>query len=186
MEELELLSGTVCAIVYQNEENGYTVLKLDSESEGVVTVVGVVPLVRTGERLLISGRWQSHAQYGRQFGAEFLERLMPETTQQILAYLSSRSVKGIGPRTAEKIVGRFGEASLEVLEHHPERLCEISGISPQTAREMSESFSKQAGVRRLMEFLTTHGLRAQLAMRLYRLYGEYAVDELIDNSTAIA
>ena len=181
MEELELLSGTVCAIVFQNEENGYTVLKLDSEGEGVVTVVGVIPLVRSGERLLISGRWQSHAQYGRQFAAEFLERLMPETVQQILAYLSSRSVKGIGPRTAEKIVNRFGEASLEILEHQPERLCEISGISPQKAREMSESFSAQAGVRRLMEFLTTHGLRAQLAMRLYRLYGEYAENEVLEN-----
>ncbi len=181
MEELELLQGTVCAIVFQNTENGYTVLKLDSEESGVVTVVGVIPLVRAGERLLISGKWQSHAQYGRQFSAEFLERLMPETAQQILAYLSSRAVKGIGPRTAAKIVERFGEQSLEILEHQPERLTEISGISPKKAQEMSESFVKQAGVRRLIEFLTTHGLRSQLAMRLYRVFGEYAVDEIVSD-----
>ena len=100
-QELELLAGTVCAVIFQNTENGYTVMKLDSETEGVVTVVGVIPLVRAGERLLISGKWQSHAQYGRQFSAEFLERLMPETAQQILAYLSSRTLRGIGPKTAQ-------------------------------------------------------------------------------------
>ena len=180
-QELELLAGTVCAVIFQNTENGYTVMKLDSETEGVVTVVGVIPLVRAGERLLISGKWQSHAQYGRQFSAEFLERLMPETAQQILAYLSSRTVRGIGPKTAQKIVARFGEASLEILEHQPERLLEIPGISPKKAQEMNESFVRQAGVRRLIEFLSTHGLRAQLAMRLYRVFGEYAVDAIVDN-----
>ncbi len=180
-QELELLQGTVCAIVYQNTENGYTVLKLDSEQEGVVTVVGVIPLVRAGERLLISGKWQSHAQYGRQFSAEFLERLMPETAQQILAYLSSRAVRGIGPKTAAKIVARFGEQTLEILEHQPERLTEIPGISPRKAQQMSDSFVSQAGVRRLIEFLTTHGLRSQMAMRLYRVFGEFAVDAIIDN-----
>ncbi len=179
--ELELLAGTVCAIVFQNTENGYTVLKLDSETEGVVTVVGVIPMVRAGERLLISGRWQSHAQYGRQFSAEFLERLMPETEQQILAYLSSRTVRGIGPKTAAKIVGRFGAQALEILEHQPERLTDISGISLKKAMEMHESFVSQAGVRRLIEFLSTHGLRAQMAMKLYRAFGEYAVDALVDN-----
>ena len=180
-EELELLQGTVCAVIYQNTENGYTVMKLESEMEGVVTVVGVIPVVCVGERLLISGKWQFHAQYGRQFSAEFLERLMPETAQQILAYLSSRTVRGIGPITAQKIVSRFGEASLEILEHDPDRLAEIPGISLKKAREMNESFVSQAGIRRLIEFLTMHGMRAQLAMRLYRMYGDYAVDAVIDN-----
>ena len=180
-QELSLLRGTVCAVVFQNEENGYTVLKLDSEGEGVITVVGTIPLVSVGERLMITGKWQSHAQYGRQFSAEFLERLMPETRQQILAYLSSRTIRGIGPRTAVKIVDRFGESALEVLEHHPERLAEISGITPQKARAMSEAFASQTGVRRLIEFLTSHGLNAQIAMRLYRSYGEYAIDEIKEN-----
>ncbi len=179
--EQELLQGTVCAVVFQNEENGYTVLKLDSETEGVVTVVGTIPLVHVGERLLIAGKWQTHAQYGRQFFAEFLERLMPETAGQILAYLSSRTVRGIGPKTAVKIVERFGERSLEILEHHPERLTEISGITVQKAKQMSEAFAGQVGIRRLIEFLTTHRLPAQLAMRLYRSFGEYALDEVKEN-----
>lgn len=180
-QELELLQGTVCAVVFQNEENGYTVLKLDSESDGVITVVGTIPLVQAGERLRITGKWQSHAQYGRQFAAEFLERLMPETVPQILAFLSSRTVKGIGPKTAAKIVERFGADSLDILEHHPERLAELSGITPQKAKAMSESFANQTGIRRLIEFLTSHGLNAQLAMHLYRDFGDYAIDEVQEN-----
>ncbi len=180
-QELSLLRGTVCAVVYQNEQNGYTVLKLDSEEEGIVTVVGTIPLVSVGERLMITGKWQSHAQYGRQFSAEFLERLMPETRQQILAYLSSRTVRGIGPKTAVKIVDRFGEQALEILEHHPERLAELPGITLQKAKSMSESFASQTGIRRLIEFLTINGLGAQLAMRLYRSFGEYAIDEVKEN-----
>lgn len=180
-QELELLQGTVCAVVFQNEENGYTVLKLDSESDGVITVVGTIPLVSVGERLQITGKWQSHAQYGRQFSAEFLERLMPQTTQQILAYLSSRSVKGIGPKTAAKIVERFGDRSLEILEHHPEQLAQLSGVTLQKAKAMSESFARQTGIRRLIEFLSAHGINAQLAMHLYRSFGEFAIDEVQEN-----
>lgn len=180
-QELALLQGTVCAVVFQNEENGYTVFKLDSDSDGIITVVGTVPLIQVGERLQISGKWQSHAQYGRQFGAEFLERLMPQTTQQILAFLSSRSVKGIGPKTAARIVERFGEQSLEVLEHRPELLAEISGITLLKAKAMCESFASQVGVRRLIEFLTVHGLKAQIAMHLYRTFGDYAIEEVQEN-----
>ncbi|MBE6932984.1 MAG: ATP-dependent RecD-like DNA helicase [Ruminococcaceae bacterium] len=180
-QELELLRGTVCAVVFQNEENGYTVLKLDSEGDGIITVVGTIPLVSVGERLMITGKWQAHAQYGRQFSAEFLERLMPETKQQILAYLSSRTIRGIGPKTAVKIVDRFGENALEIIEHHPEQLAQIAGITMQKAKAMSEAFASQTGVRRLIEFLTSHGLSAQIAMRLYRSYGEYAIDEIREN-----
>lgn len=87
-----------------------------------------------GERLAIVGKWTRHQSFGQQFEAEFLERLMPETTSEILAFLSSRAVKGIGPRTAEKIVGRFGDQSLTVLEQDPMRLTEIPGITEKRRR----------------------------------------------------
>ncbi len=180
-QKMELLQGVVRTILFQNEENGYSVVKLNSDEIGLVTVVGTIPLVHVGERLLVTGRWQAHAQYGRQFAAEFLERLMPETSQEILAYLSSRAVKGIGPKSAVRIVERFGDQTLKIMERQPKRLAEISGISFQRAEMIAKSFAAQVGVRHLIEFLSSHGLRAQYAMRLYRRFGEYAIDEVTEN-----
>ena len=179
--ESEMIRGTVQGIVFQNAENGYTVLRLRTEGGETVTVTGTIPMTVVGERLVIAGKWGRHPSHGPQFEAEFLERLMPETTQEIFAYLSSRAVKGIGAKTAAKIVERFGAQSLEVLENEPERLAEIAGISRSKAAEMSASFRRQSGVRRLIEFLTIHRLPAELAVRLYRIYGPDAQDALRDD-----
>ena len=180
-QESQMIQGTVLAVIYQNPENGYCVLKVRTEQGEAVTVVGVIPMCVVGERLAIVGRWTRHQSFGQQFEAEFLERLMPETTSEILAFLSSRAVKGIGPKMAEKIVSRFGEKSLNVLEQDPMQLTQIPGISEKKAQEMSESFQKQFGIRRLIEFLTIYHLPAQLAVRLYRAYGELAQEALRDD-----
>ena len=179
--EQEVLCGTVAAIVFQNQENGYTVLRLRSQDGELVTVVGSIPMTVVGERLSITGRWANHASYGRQFEAELLERLMPETSEEILAYLSSRAVKGVGEKTAQRIVAAFGSHSLDVMENEPGKLAQLPGISQSKAREISESFRRQVGMRRLIEFLAAHHLPAELAMRLYRAYGELAVDALRDD-----
>ncbi|MCI8619434.1 MAG: ATP-dependent RecD-like DNA helicase [Oscillospiraceae bacterium] len=179
--ELEILQGTVQAVVYQNYENGYTVLRLNAETGQMVTVVGTIPLAIMGERLVVTGKWSNHASYGRQFEAEFLERLMPETTPEILSYLSSRTVKGIGPKLAARIVERFGSQTLAVIEQEPQRLAEVSGISMAKAREIGQSFRQQVGMRRLIEFLTLHHLPGELAVKLYRLYGEQAVELLYND-----
>lgn len=147
----------------------------------MVTVVGSIPMTVVGERLSITGHWTTHASYGRQFEAELLERLMPESKDEIFSYLSSRAVKGVGERTAKRIVQAFGDRSLDVMENEPEKLAQIPGISEKKAREISESFRKQVGMRRLIEFLAAHQLPAELAMRLYRAYGELAVDALQDD-----
>ena len=179
--EQEMLYGTVTAVIFQNQENGYTVLRLRSQDEDTVTVVGTIPMTVVGERLAVTGRWTSHASYGRQFEADLLERLMPETGEEILAYLSSRAVKGIGEKTAQRIVAAFGSHSLDILENEPEKLTQISGISRKKALEMSESFKRQVGMRRLIEFLAAHHLPVELSMRLYRVYGELAVEALEDD-----
>ena len=173
--ESQMIQGTVLAVVYQNPENGYCVLKVRTEDGQTITVVGTIPMSVAGERLAIVGKWTRHQSFGQQFEAEFLERLMPETTSEILAFLSSRAIKGIGAKTAEKIVRLFGEKSLEILEQDPMQLTQIPGITQKKAQEMSESFQKQSGIRRLIEFLTMYHLPAQLAVRLYRAYGELAV-----------
>ena len=179
--EQELISGTIAAVLFQNQENGYAVLKLDSEDGAKITVVGTVPVPIVGERLIITGKWTTHSAYGRQFEAEFLERLLPDTVADIRAYLSSRAVRGIGPKTAEKIVAKFGEDSLKVLDSEPERLAEISGISMKAALEMGVSFRRQVGIRRLIEFLSAYRIPAEIAVRLYRVYGDGAMERLRDN-----
>ena len=174
--EQEILYGVVTAVVYQNPENGYAVLRFRTQEGETVTVVGTIPMTAAGERLAVTGRWTAHASYGRQFEAELLERYLPESRDEILSYLSSRAIKGVGERTAQRIVAAFGEKSLEVLENEPDRLAQVPGISASKAREISENFRRQVGMRRLIEFLAQYHLPAALALRLYRAYGEVAVD----------
>lgn len=176
-----MIRGTVQTVVYQNPENGYAVLRVNTEDGQQITVVGTVPMTVPGERLIVTGKWGYHASHGRQFEAEFLERLMPETGNEIFAYLASGAVRGIGEKTAEKILQLFGEHALEVLENEPEQLAKISGISRRKALEIGESFRRQAGIRRLIEFLTLHHLPPELAVRLFRVYGDLAEDALRDD-----
>ena len=180
-QELEILQGSIGAVVYQNYENGYAVLRLQCEDGQTVTVVGTIPQPSVGERLMVTGRWGSHQSYGRQFEAEFLERLMPQTEAEILRYLSSRVIKGIGPVTAARIVRRFGAQTLQIMEQDPQRLSEVSGISPAKAAAIGEAFRLQVGMRQLMEFFALHHLPAELAVQTYKLYGESAIDLLYDD-----
>ena len=180
-QELEIIQGAVSAVVYQNYDNGYAVLRLNVGGGQNVTVVGTIPMPSAGERLMVTGKWSSHPSYGRQFEAEFLERLMPQTESEILSYLSGRIIKGIGPVTATRIVRRFGEQTLQIMEREPERLAEITGISKEKARAIGEEFRLRVGMRQLMEFFAMHQLPAELAVRTYKLYGESTVQLLYDD-----
>ncbi len=179
--ELEILQGSISAVVFQNYDNGYAVLRLGLDDGQTVTVVGTIPLPAVGERLMVTGKWSTHSSYGRQFEAEFLERLMPQTATQIVTYLSSRIIKGIGPVMANRIVNRFGDQTLLIMEREPERLSEIAGISDKKAQQIGEEFRLQVGMRHLMEFFALHHLPADLAVRTYKLYGEAAIDLLYDD-----
>ena len=180
-QELEILQGAVSAVVFQNYDNGYAVLRLTLDDRQTVTVVGTIPLPAVGERLMVTGKWSTHTSYGRQFEAEFLERLMPQTSMEIVTYLSSRIIKGIGPRMAARIVDRFGDQTLLVMEREPERLAEVSGISDKKALQIGEEFRLQVGMRHLMEFFALHHLPTDLAVKTYKLYGESAIDLLYDD-----
>ncbi len=179
--EMEILQGAISAVVYQNYDNGYAVLRLRCADGQTVTVVGTIPLPVVGERLMVTGKWGTHSSYGRQFEAEFLERLMPQTAMEIMNYLSSRVIKGIGPRMAGRIVEHFGEQTLLVMEREPERLSEVSGISLKKALTIGEEFRLQVGMRHLLEFFTLHHLPAELAVKTYKLYGESAIDLIYDD-----
>ena len=180
-EELEILQGTVSAVVYQNYDNGYAVLRLNCGGGVTVTVVGTVPLPVIGERLMVTGKWSNHSNFGRQFEAEFLERMLPQSALEIQSYLSSRAIKGIGPVMAARIVEYFGDQTLLVLEREPERLAAVPGISLEKARTFGAEFRRQAGMRQLMEFFALHQLPTELAVRAYKLYGEQTVELLYDD-----
>jgi len=178
---MEIIQGVISAVVYQNYDNGYAVLRLNVGGGQGVTVVGTIPLPAVGERLMVTGKWSNHSSYGRQFEAEFLERLMPQTSMEILSYLSSRIIKGIGPRMAARIVDHFGDETLLIMERQPERLAEVPGISREKAKLIGEEFQQRVGMRSLMEFFTLHQLPAELAVRTYKIYGEATVELLYDD-----
>ena len=180
-QEMEILQGAISAVVFQNYDNGYAVLRLNVGGGQAVTVVGTIPMPAVGERLMVTGKWSTHSSYGRQFEAEFLERLMPQTSMEILSYLSSRVIKGIGPRMAARIVDHFGEETLLVMEREPLRLAEVTGISKEKAKLIGEEFKLQVGMRQLMEFFATHQLPAELAVRTYKIYGDATIELLYDD-----
>ncbi len=173
-----IIEGTVDAVIYQNEENGYTVLRLDLGDGEPVTVVGCVPGVAPGETLWAQGGWTHHATYGPQFKAEVARRGMPSGEKAIFDYLASGAVKGVGIATARKLTDHFGDETLDVLENHPERLTEVKGITPKRAQAMGEAVRLQMGMRRLLDFLTAYGLPPQLGMPLYRRFGDGALEEV--------
>ena len=180
-QDMEILQGVISSVVFENYDNGYTVLRLSLGGGQTVTVVGTIPLPVVGEQLMVTGKWGNHPSYGKQFEAEFLERMMPQTTSGILSFLSSRTIRGIGPKMAARIVDHFGEQTLQVMEREPVRLAEVTGISPQKAAEIGEAFRLQMGVRQLMEFFALHQLPAELAVRTYKIYGDAAVELLYDD-----
>ena len=180
-EEMDIIQGTIGAVVFHNYENGYAILRISAVTGETVTVVGTIPMPVVGERLMVTGRWTTHPSYGRQFEAEFLERLMPQSVPEILGFLSSRAIKGIGPKMAARIVNHFGEQTLVVMERDYQRLAEVPGISLEKAKSIGEAFQLQIGIRQIMEFFTLHHLPAELAVRTYKLYGDSTIELLYDD-----
>lgn len=186
MEEYTELNGTIDSVVYRNDENGYAVIRMTLDDGDSATVVGCFPCVAPGEAVSAEGSWMLHSQHGRQFKAEHAIRLLPTNADDIYKYLAGGTVRGIGPATAALIVNRFGEKALDVLELHPDKLAEIKGISTSKASEMSKSFKRQAGLRRLMEFLCGYRIRPEYALRLYKFYGNSAMETLQENPYILA
>lgn len=186
MVELSEINGIISSVIYANDENGYAVVRLESDSGEMITAVGCLPYIAPGEMMSAEGSWMTHAQHGRQFKIEQSNRLLPTSADGIYEYLAGSTVRGIGPATAAMIVERFKEKSLDVLEMYPEKLAEIKGISLAKAKDMSAGFKKQAGVRRLTEFLCAYKIQPLVALKLYKTYGQTALETLHDNPYIIA
>ncbi len=181
---LDTLSGSVERITFYNPENGYSVLRLRPEGsrkipglnrDGLATVVGNLPELSPGEHLRLSGRWANHPRHGIQFQVEICEGTLPATLAGIRRYLGSGLVKGIGPRLAERIVAHFGTQTLEIIEDHPQRLLEVTDIGPMRAGRIARAWEEQQQVKEIMLFLHSHGVTTNLAVKIYKQYGESAL-----------
>ena len=181
MQELSEINGTVSAVIFRNDENGYGVVKLELDNGENTTAVGCLPYVAPGEMISAEGSWMTHAQHGRQFKIEQCSRMLPTSAEAIYEYLAGGTVRGIGPATAAMIVDRFGDKALDVLEMQPEKLAEIKGISSSKAKDISAGFKKQAGVRRLTEFLCSYGIQPIFALRMFKFYGNSAIEVVHEN-----
>ncbi len=187
------LRGSVERITFYNPENGYTVLRLRPErrvggmgNDGLITVVGNLPQVAPGEHLELLGRWVTHTRFGRQFQAETCRRTMPATAEGILRYLGSGLVKGVGKRLAERIVAVFGEDTLKILDTAPERLREVPGIGPKRAASLRAAWEEQKHIQQIMLFLHSHGVTTGLAVKIYKTYGDDALQILRENPYQLA
>ena len=182
MGERVTVEGSVDAVIFQNEENGYTVLLLRVDgADEPITVVGCIPCAAAGEGMTVTGVWVNHPVHGPQLSAESVERRLPQEEENIVSYLSSGILKGIGPATAQRLVERFGTDTLRVLEEEPERLKTIKGITAKKAVELSEAFRALTGLRQVMEFLARYDLPVYLAMAVQRTYGDNALQMLRDD-----
>lgn len=179
-DDINTLSGSVERVIYMNEDNGYTILDMSLDTNEIVTAVGIMPYVGEGESITVYGKWVHNPKYGRQFSVEQYEKIMPADSSSILRYLASGAVKGIGPKTALRIVEKYGEETFDVIENHCEWLSEISGISSKKAIEIGENFRRGAGMRSTMMFFREH-FGAALTMRIYKKWGSASVDTVKDN-----
>ena len=179
------IEGTVGAVVYSNPETGFAVLRLETD-DGIITSTGAIPGVLSGERLVLTGTWVTHPQYGEQFKAESFEVKPPSGAEQIFRYLASGVIKNIGPAKARDIVEKFGGNALEVIENEPEKLASIKGISKKSAQRIGEGYRRQAGLRRLIDFLSHYSIKPLVAIRVYRDYGDEAIDAVRENPYILA
>ncbi len=168
------LSGSIEHVIFSNEENGFAICDLGIEDE-LVTITGTMPYVGEGDVVTVTGRWVHNPKYGRQFKVEQCEKQLPADRASILRYLSSGTIKGVGPKTAQRIVEAFGEESFDIIEHHPDWLAEIPGITSKKAHAISEDFKNKSGIRSAMLFFREY-FGAALTVRIYKKWGSSAVD----------
>ena len=177
----ETINGSVENVVFSNPENHFTVMEVNVAGGEIITAVGVIPEVSAGEDVTLHGVWDSHNVFGRQFKVSFCERSMPDTAAKLFRYLASGAIKGIGPKTAIKIIERFGENSFNVLENEPETLALVNGISKSKAVEICNEFNHQYAMRKLLIELETYGITSAECTAIYKYFGLNAVDTIREN-----
>ncbi len=176
------LKGQVIGIIYQNEINSYTIAEIyDEENESTETIVGYLPFIAEGDSLKLFGKFVEHKEYGKQFKVDTFEKIMPETLDALERYLGNGTIKGVGEKTARRIVQKFQEETIEVLKYEPEKLVLIRGISKEKAIEISQSFIEHWEVWQIVGFLEKFNIGVENAKKVYDKFGINAIDEIKAN-----
>ena len=174
------LTGSIEHVIYANEENGFAICDMGTDNDELITITGILPYIGEGDVVTVYGRWVHNPKYGRQFKVEQSEKQLPADRASILRYLASGSIKGIGPKTAQRIVDEFGDETFDVIENHPDWLATINGITPKRARAIAEDFKNKAGIRSAMLFFREY-FGAAMTVRIYKKWGGNAVDMAKNN-----
>lgn len=174
-KELEKITGAVERIVYQNKENGYAVVEIETGEAEFETIFGTLPYIAEGELIAAYGSFVNSPKYGRQFRVEQYEKQLPQSEDMMIKYLSSGTIKGIGPAMAKKIVNRFGTETFDVIENNPSWLADINGISESRAEKIGEQFKEQHGLRNVMIFCSDF-FSPTVSVRAFKRWGSSAVE----------
>lgn len=174
LNDMIKMQGRVDNVLYKNDENGYSVCDIETENGEIFTATGNMPYICVGEKVEIYGKWTKHRNYGRQFVVERLQKILPTSKNDILRYLSSGAIKGIGPKIAQKIVEQYGEDTFEVIANHPSWISNIKGISINKALEMSKDFNEKSSVREILIYCKNRFSPA-MAMRIHKILGTNSI-----------
>jgi len=185
MDEKITLEGTIEEIIFRNETNGYVVCDIRCNRR-LITTVGYMPFVNEGETVKVTGRWVTHPDYGEQLKVEFYEKKLPETVDAMERYLASGIIKGVGPATAKKIVEKFGDKAIDIVQLNPEKLSEIKGISIEKALKIGQAFNEQRELKNVVMFLQEYGISPSYSAKIYKVFGDRTIEEIKKNPYRLA
>lgn len=180
---MEVLNGFIENIVFKSEDTGYVVCRIRTE-KNLVSAVGTVPFLKEGQNVKITGYWTVHKQFGNQFNIQDYEELLPTSLDGIEKYLSAGIIHGIGPVTAKKIIARFGEDTLDIMENHIERLMEIEGVGEKKFQIIYESYVEQQGLKDIILYFNKHGVTNNQCIKIYKKFGPNA-KQIVSNNPYI-
>ncbi|MGI6084085.1 MAG: ATP-dependent RecD-like DNA helicase [Acetivibrionales bacterium] len=183
---MEKIRGTISFIRYTNTKNGYTVCDLLTDEDRHITMVGIMPMLITGENVIATGEFVSHPEYGKQFKVEQCERNVPTREEEMVQYLSSGFIKGLGKATAKSIVDKFKEKTFEIFQLEPCRLAEVKGITPQKALLFGQAFLEHENMRNIIMLMQKYGVSSEIAAKIWNKFGSHAEEEVRRNPYRLA
>ncbi|HHU89563.1 MAG TPA: ATP-dependent RecD-like DNA helicase [Clostridiaceae bacterium] len=182
---MEQIKGTICNVRYTNTKSGYSVCDLKTDNTQI-TLVGIMPMLVEGENIVATGEYVTHPEYGRQFKVQQCERSIPTLEEEIVQYLSSGFIKGLGKKTAINIVEKFKDKTFEIFQFDPHRLADVKGISPEKALLFGQAFLEHEHMRNIIMFMQKYGVSSEIAAKIWSRFGIRAENEVRQNPYRLA